>query len=538
MNPDELLAWAKSSKPVVSVVFTDIVGSTLLAKENNLDEDEMAIVRQAHFAQADRLLALYGGLKIKTNGDEHIAIFHEASASLRFAVSFHGDTGDHRVKIRAGIHFGTVRIENGDIAGPTVDLSSRIEHLAKTDEIWISDDARRAIEREGIPSELELDWLRHSGLAIKGFDEETSAWSIKPQDDASDETKLPSTVISSTAKYVITNLGTLGGDISRARAINNCGVIVGESRVGNRKDSHAFLFSAPSIKDLTLHSVAPKTYESARMRDLGALGPTNSTANDINDSGVIVGMTTTPSSPATGGPPYSAFIYRDGTMRNLGTLGGNESQASSINGCGIVVGSSEGPRGNENESVIHHGFIWFAGRMHELGSLRVGGHTWASKVNEAGVVVGSSQAADGEYHAFRFVDGEMTDLGTLGGKTSAASDINDHGYIVGRSDGRGGMHAFIHDDNGMHDLGALAGGSSEAYSINNRGEVVGRSAVPSGGHHAFLFREGRMLDLNDLIPAGAGWVLTEAIDINNDGQIVGNGYLDGAVRAFLLTPMP
>ena len=373
MNSDELLAWAKSSRPVVSVVFTDIVGSTLLAKGNNLDEDEMAIVRQAHFAQADRLLALYGGLKIKTNGDEHIAIFHDASAALRFAVAFHGDTGDHRVKIRVGIHFGTVRIENGDIAGPTVDLSSRIEHLAKTDEIWISNESRRAIEREGIPSELKLDWLRQSGLAIKGFDEETSAWSIEPHDDASDDSKLPSTVISSTAKYVITNLGTLGGDISRARAINNCGVIVGESRVGNRKASHAFLFSAPSIKDLTLHSVVPKTYESARMRDLGALGPTNSTANDINDSGVIVGMTTTPSSPATGGPPYSAFIYRDGTMRNLGTLGGNESQASSINGCGIVVGSSEGPRGNENESVIHHGFIWFAGRMHELGSLRAGG---------------------------------------------------------------------------------------------------------------------------------------------------------------------
>lgn len=45
-----------------------------------------------------------------------------------------------------------------------------------------------------------------------------------------------------------------------------------------------------------------------------------------------------------------------------------------------------------------------------------------------------------------------------------------------------------------------------------------------------------MLDLNDLIPPGAGWVLTDAIDINNDGQIVGNGYLDGAVRAFLLMP--
>jgi len=224
-------------------------------------------------------------------------------------------------------------------------------------------------------------------------------------------------------------------------------------------------------------------------------------------------------------------------MRNLGTLGGNESHASGINGCGLVVGSSEGPRGNVNEAVTHHGFIWFAGRMHELGSLRAGGHTWASKVNESGVVVGSSQAADGEYHAFRFEDGEMIDLGTLGGKTSTASDINDHGYIVGRSDGPRGTGAFIYDGKAMQDLGALAADSSEAYSINNRGEVVGRSAVPSSGHHAFLFRAGRMLDLNKLIPTGTGWVLTEALDINNGGQIVGNGALDSAVRAFLLTPM-
>jgi probable HAF family extracellular repeat protein len=89
----------------------------------------------------------------------------------------------------------------------------------------------------------------------------------------------------------------------------------------------------------------------------------------------------------------------------------------------------------------------------------------------------------------------------------------------------------------MHDLGALAGGSSEAYSLNNRGEVVGRSAVPGNGHYAFLYREGRMLDLNDLIPTGTGWVLTDAVDINNSGQIVGNGYLRGAVRQFLLTPI-
>jgi len=43
-------------------------------------------------------------------------------------------------------------------------------------------------------------------------------------------------------------------------------------------------------------------------------------------------------------------------------------------------------------------------------------------------------------------------------------------------------------------------------------------------------------DLNGLIPAGARWLLTEARDINDSGQIVGTGIFDGQVRAFLLTP--
>jgi probable HAF family extracellular repeat protein len=384
-------------------------------------------------------------------------------------------------------------------------------------------------------------------LVIKGFDEEASAWSVKLHDNNTDyDATLPCTFISANAEYVITNLGTLGGTISRARAINDYGLIVGNSMLKDRNTSHAFLFCAPSIRDLSLNSVVPKTYESTSMRDLGALGPTTSFANDINDDGLIVGMTTTQNSPATGGPPYSAFVYRDGIMKSLGTLGGKESQALGLNDCGIVVGSSDGPSDNENEPVQRHGFIWFGGRMHEVGclragghtsALRAGGHTSASSINDAGMVVGASQASDGEYHAFRFVDGEMTDLGTLGGKTSSASDINDYGHIVGTSDGPRGIRAFIHNGNEMLDLGALCDGSSQAYSINNKGEVVGRSAVPAGGYHAFLYRQEQMLDLNDLIPTGTGWVLSEAVDINDHGQIVGNGYLNGAVRAFLLTPI-
>ena len=43
-------------------------------------------------------------------------------------------------------------------------------------------------------------------------------------------------------------------------------------------------------------------------------------------------------------------------------------------------------------------------------------------------------------------------------------------------------------------------------------------------------------DLNDLIPSGSGWVLTEAEGINEAGRIVGVGWLNGQQRGFLLTP--
>jgi hypothetical protein len=45
-----------------------------------------------------------------------------------------------------------------------------------------------------------------------------------------------------------------------------------------------------------------------------------------------------------------------------------------------------------------------------------------------------------------------------------------------------------------------------------------------------------MKDLNTLLPAGSGWLLNTATDINDRGQIVGAGMHNGHHRAYLLTP--
>ena len=93
-------------------------------------------------------------------------------------------------------------------------------------------------------------------------------------------------------------------------------------------------------------------------------------------------------------------------------------------------------------------------------------------------------------------------------------------------------------DYSIIDLGTLGGNNySKAYGINNSGQIVGYSTNTSSGYsRAFLYQNGTMTDLNSLLPTGSGWVLTEAIDINNNGQIVGQGYIGGTYHAFLLTP--
>ena len=89
----------------------------------------------------------------------------------------------------------------------------------------------------------------------------------------------------------------------------------------------------------------------------------------------------------------------------------------------------------------------------------------------------------------------------------------------------------------MQDLGTLPGDrSSGASDINDFGKVVGTSFTPSDVGRAFLYSDGQMQDLNTLIPADSGWVLTSAPAINTSGLIAGEGQINGQTRPFLAIP--
>jgi probable HAF family extracellular repeat protein len=201
------------------------------------------------------------------------------------------------------------------------------------------------------------------------------------------------------------------------------------------------------------------------------------------------------------------------TVRDLGTLGGSYSYAFGIDRDGAVVGVSATSDGQE------HAFLWRNGTLTDLGVAVGGGSSSARAINRSGDVVGASTSADGPVHAILWSQGGMTDLGTLDGfGQSGANSINDVGQVVGYSDDAetGNSHAALWQNGSAIDLGTLGGAFSQAYDINNSGQVVGDTRVASEDWHAFLWQNGVMTDLGTL-----GGTTSHAQGINDDGDVVG-----------------
>lgn len=103
---------------------------------------------------------------------------------------------------------------------------------------------------------------------------------------------------------------------------------------------------------------------------------------------------------------------------------------------------------------------------------------------------------------------------TLVGYTSR--DIN--GNPIGYS--RGFAWRPFSTANPVTVLGTLGGTNSVAHDVNSAGDIVGYSDSKRAGHHAFIFKNNKLTDLNTQVNTG-GKVLQWATAINDAGDITG-----------------
>lgn len=153
----------------------------------------------------------------------------------------------------------------------------------------------------------------------------------------------------------------------------------------------------------------------------------------------------------------------------------------------------------------------------DLGTLG-GTSTLARDINNVGQVTGFSQTGAGETHAFLYSGGQMVGLGTLGGNLSVGTSINDEGEITGYANTATTQHAFLYSGGHMTDLDPR-GPYSSGNGINNAGQVTGIYYVTASGPiRAFVYGDGELHNLGAL----PGSCCTVGDGINDAGEVTGS----------------
>ncbi len=326
--------------------------------------------------------------------------------------------------------------------------------------------------------------------------------------------------------YAITDLGTLSGLHSHARRIAENGDIIGYA--------YNFPQPEPSSQKRALWWRNGLLYDISRH-------PTISQAFGLNESGVIVGH-----DGAIGGPSVpieQGFVYDIANGHQPFINSSQPNRVFGINDLGYIVGDSNYPSSGTTGSK---GIVLTPnGQLITIDSPFGATSTYSRDINRHAEVAGyarTSSSFTAQFNAIFWsgVNGFSTpiSLGTFGGTGSVAVDINDHADVVGTAHRISNrlIPPFLWSDGRMMPLASFGCGGGTARSINNRRTIVGSIRSPSGVQIAFLYRDGVMIDLNTLLPNGSDWVLNEASDINEKGQIVGYGTYQGLQRAFLLNP--
>ncbi len=252
---------------------------------------------------------------------------------------------------------------------------------------------------------------------------------------------------------------------------------------------------------------------------------TKGTAGAINDAGNVIVA-------ADNGSPKPEYLFVDkrGWVSVI-NVPGDYDVVITINNRNQVIGATYA-------GTTRKCFLWQHGRVNFLND---SGYWWPYCINNRGQIV----VGDGSGGNFVWQNGRINVIETPDNGVFTPRAINDAGKIVGsfapydENDWTCEHYPAYWYKGELTMLDAL-GQQGVAVAINNRGDILGytEEAANAGFEHLVLWREGRpLIYIDENISQPFELDRHHLISImNNRGQIVCNGFLDGQFGFYLLQP--
>lgn len=314
-------------------------------------------------------------------------------------------------------------------------------------------------------------------------------------------TATPSQVVAQTTFELLGQ--TLGGVNGIANACNSSGIVAGEENVPTGGNEHVFWFNSTT----------------GEIRDISPIPGDSVSVIDVSPNGFVLVDT------IQGGTAHVCHIY-DSVTNTFQALGLPAVGVQCVGGgltsaliAGVHVDYSAGP------NKVNR---WQGGVFVDIHPAAAGTNSSSFvAMNSLGHIIGFY------FDPVTFFESTFVNFGgasitlTAFGSDCDGLDINDAGTIVGTARSGGTFIPFFWTSGGG--AVAIAGVAGAARAINNSEIIVGEI-----GSTAFLYKDGTLHNLIDLLPDGHGWTsLNTATMITDDNYIAGSGIINGNSREFI-----
>ncbi len=157
-------------RELAAIVFTDIVGSTELAQDDEAGAVQLSL---EHARLARAALRLRRGRLVKSMGDGLLVRFSNVLDAVEFGVDLQRRIRARNersppppLRVRVGIHLGDVEVRGTDILGDAVNIASRVERTAEPGGLSVSEPVYQQVLRK-----VPYTWRGQGSKRLQGVRE-------------------------------------------------------------------------------------------------------------------------------------------------------------------------------------------------------------------------------------------------------------------------------------------------------------------------------------------------------------------------------